>query len=117
MKKYKHRKDGYIVEALKAPEAFNDCYRVYGYRCCGRPPAADWFVNIAVKDFIELFEPIEEYCSCDNFKWHAERGFFAENDAGKWVSWLHCSNRRCPDGMPRVKSPIEYCQFCGKKPL
>ena len=110
MKKYKHRKDGYTVEANKDPE--NDCYKVYGYRCCGCPPDANWSINIGVKDFMELFEPIEEYC-CDRFEGAAANGFFIRNDIGKWQSWLYCSNR---DGY-KIPSPIEYCQFCGRKPL
>jgi len=114
MKKYRHRVDGYEIEAEPLSQHAQTCIRTYGYRQSDSAYVYPYSVLFRLKDFEALFEPIEEYC-CDDFKWHVERGFFAKNDAGKWASWLYCSNRRCPDGLPRVKSPIEHCQFCGKK--
>jgi len=113
MKKYRHRASGREVSAGKASEWYGKqvMYTVYDYYRDGEGTAS---TRLTEGDFEALFEPIEEYC-CDNFKWHVERGLFAKDDAGKWASWLYCSNRRCPDGLPRVKSPIKYCQFCGKK--
>jgi len=63
--RYQHRVERYVVTAEK--ELHNDCYIVYGYRCCGRPPKAEFSVAIAVNDFEKLFEPVPEYC-CDWFR-------------------------------------------------
>lgn len=101
MKKYKHREDEYIVETLKDPD--NDCYKVYGYRCCGCSPSADWFVNIAIKDFIELFEPVEEYC-CDEFKNMAQRGVFYARGNNWYMVYL--------DNTFECVKIIHGCPFC-----
>lgn len=64
---YRHREDGYEVQAYPSNCSELECYTVLGYGDGGKMYGRNAFIRLVVSDFEKLFEPIPEYC-CDWFE-------------------------------------------------
>jgi len=118
MKKYRHRVDGYEIEAEPLSQHAQTCIRAYGYRQSDSAYVYPYSVLFRLKDFEALFEPIKEYC-CPTFKGAVDAGFFEKDERGRWGCWMGTGElgHSRQWGLPVCRQwrlPM-YCPFCGEK--
>lgn len=109
MKKYRHREEGYIVEAEPYSSHADTCIRTYGYHQSDSAYAYPYAVLFRLRDFEKLFEPVPEYC-CPPFRHAVNDDLIRKISSGGWTC---LSGPR--DAQIRAYHSIYYCQFCGKK--
>jgi len=119
VKKYRHRKDGYTIKARLRKDSYNDCYEVYGYHSCRCLPDVSQSVNIAARDFIELFELIPEHC-CDAFDRMIDEGIFYQMPqfGSTWFighGFHDMALAQRADRLTKLGAIIRVCPFCGRK--